>query len=491
MSTSRDMPNPLRPYYKPPSIGVPQDPPNTTSSGPHGPGPRNSSAASYASSARDIFSDMDYSDYLSDTSPSTFESARKQVDEWFYKYMSALLAQPFDVAKTILQVRTQAVENASVSVADDTRPQRSSYRDSIYDDYPSDDSDPDEPAYFTSSAPSATSYSPSRHRRRHDSDSHYSPPLSKPPATPPYRLILKRPDSILEVVSQEWTKEGAWGVWKGSNSTFVYNILLQTIEKWSRGLLSALLNIPDAGLNIGVEASAELIGAPYPWASLGLAIGAAAMAGVLLAPLDLLRTKLIITPTSAPKRSLMAQFRTLQSYLCPTSLIAPTVLHSMITPTISHSMPLLLRSHLNVDPVLTPGSYQLASFMSKTVELFLKLPLETVLRRAQVATLKEEVKSARIRGEWQGDLETTIETGEYRGVMGTMWMIVREEGVRVAPITAATALNKVKGKQLPKQQKGQGLQGLWRGWRVGMWGLVGMWSARALNGVNAGNAGEF
>ncbi len=134
MSTSRDVPNPLRPYYKHPSIGVPQDPPNITISGTHGLGPRNGSAASYASSARDIFSDMDYSDYLSDTLPSTFESARKQVDEWFYKYMSALLAQPFDVAKTILQVRTQAVENASVSVADDTRPQRSSYRDSIYDD---------------------------------------------------------------------------------------------------------------------------------------------------------------------------------------------------------------------------------------------------------------------------------------------------------------------------------------------------------------------
>lgn len=157
--------------------------------------------------------------------------------------------------------------------------------------YPSDDSDPDEPAYFTSAAPSATSYSPSRHRRRHDSDGRYSSPLPKAPSTPQHQLVLKKTDSILEVVSQEWTKEGAWGVWKGSNSTFVYNILLQIIEKWSRGLLSALLNIPDSGLNVGIEASAELVGAPYPWASLGLTIGAAVMAGVMLAPLDLLRTK--------------------------------------------------------------------------------------------------------------------------------------------------------------------------------------------------------
>ncbi|KUJ17564.1 mitochondrial carrier [Mollisia scopiformis] len=491
MSTSRDGPNPLRPYYKPPSIGISQDLPNTTSSGTHGLGPRNGSAASYASSARDIFSEMDYSDYLSDTSPSALESVRKQVDDWFYKYMSILLAQPFDVAKTILQIRCQALDDDPVQVAEDTPSQRSSYRDSIYDGYPSDDSDPDEPAYFTSSAPSATSYSPSRHRRRHDSDPRYSPPLPKATKTPGHQLVLRKPDSILEVVSQEWTKEGAWGVWKGSNSTFVYNILLQTIEKWSRGLLSALLNLPDSGLNMGIEASAEMIGAPYPWASLGLTIGAAVIAGVILAPLDLLRTKLIITPTSAPKRSLMSQLRTLQSYLCPTTLIVPTVLHSMITPTISHSTPLLLRSHLGIDPVTTPNSYVLANFMSKTVELFLKLPLETVLRRAQVAALKEDVEMARVHGQWEGDLETTVKPGEYRGVMATMWLIVREEGVRETPVTS-TAVKKVKGKQVPKQQKGQGLPGLWRGWKVGMWGLVGMWSARALNGVNADNAsGEF
>lgn len=199
---------------------------------------------------------------------------------------------------------------------------------------------------------------------------------------------------------------------------------------------------------------------------------------------------LIVTPTSAPKRSLMSQFHILQSYFCPTNLIAPTILHSMVSPTISHTTPLLLRSHLGIDPVLTPSTYQLASFMSKTIELFVKLPLETVLRRAQVAVLKEEIEVARIQGQWQGDLETIVRPGEYRGVMGTMWLIVREEGFRETPI-ASVASKKIKGKSAPKQTKGQGLSGLWRGWRVGMWGLVGIWGARALNGANSGNAGEF
>jgi fusion and transport protein UGO1 len=135
MSTSRDTPNPLRPYYKPPSIGIPYDTPGTTSSGTHGLGPKNGSAASYASSARDMFSELDYGDYLSDNTPTAVDSIRKQVDDWFYKYSSILLAQPFDVAKTVLQVRSQDLEDTFGSVAvGNTGSRQSSHRDSAYSD---------------------------------------------------------------------------------------------------------------------------------------------------------------------------------------------------------------------------------------------------------------------------------------------------------------------------------------------------------------------
>lgn len=132
MSTSREGPNPLRPYYRPPSIGIPQDTPGTTSSGTHGLGPKNGSAASYASSARDMF---DYSDYLSDSSPSSVEAVKKTLDDWFYKYFSILLSQPFDVAKTVLQVRHQGVADGEIPAAgEEARTRSSSYRNSMYSD---------------------------------------------------------------------------------------------------------------------------------------------------------------------------------------------------------------------------------------------------------------------------------------------------------------------------------------------------------------------
>lgn len=125
MATTREGPNPLRPYYKPPSIGIPPDLPGTTSTGTHGLGPKNGSAASYASSARDILSDIDYTDY---GSPSTVESVKQQIDDWFYRYTSILLGQPFDVAKTLLQIRSQAADDG---LAIETKPRRQ-YKESVY-----------------------------------------------------------------------------------------------------------------------------------------------------------------------------------------------------------------------------------------------------------------------------------------------------------------------------------------------------------------------
>lgn len=111
MSSPREGVNPLRPYYIPPSIGeeaqsLPSQP-NPFSQSSH----RNATSAAtsnkYASRARDIFSDMDYSDHLEDLSPSTIQSIKQFIDELLWKYTSVLMAQPFEVAKTILQARIQ------------------------------------------------------------------------------------------------------------------------------------------------------------------------------------------------------------------------------------------------------------------------------------------------------------------------------------------------------------------------------------------------
>jgi mitochondrial fusion and transport protein UGO1 len=82
-----------------------------------------------------MFSELDYGDYLSDNTPTAVESVRKQVDDWFYKYTSILLAQPFDVAKLVLQVRSHDLEDESIPLAvRNTGSRQSGYRNSAYSD---------------------------------------------------------------------------------------------------------------------------------------------------------------------------------------------------------------------------------------------------------------------------------------------------------------------------------------------------------------------
>ena len=190
-----------------------------------------------------------------------------------------------------------------------------------------------------------------------------------------------------------------------------------------------------------------------------------------------------MTSTSAPKRGFLHNLKLLPSYTCPPPLIIPTTIHSIISPLMTHSSHLLLRSQLAIDPVLTPTTYSIATFCSSSVELFLKLPIETVLRRGQMAV----VSSPKYIGAGK-PLEPIVDVGTYRGPLGTMWMIVREEGKSYAPESAAVkaATRGIKKSGKLGERKGQGIEGLWRGWRVGFWGLVGMWGASILGGAAGG-----
>lgn len=105
IAPSYEGPNPLRPYYRPPSLSerAADFTPNLTSPIPSTSSPRNLS--SFGSSARDILSDLNYSDVLGDAAPSTAAGVKSLFDQAVWRYSSVFMAQPFEVAKVVLQCR--------------------------------------------------------------------------------------------------------------------------------------------------------------------------------------------------------------------------------------------------------------------------------------------------------------------------------------------------------------------------------------------------
>jgi fusion and transport protein UGO1 len=157
-----------------------------------------------------------------------------------------------------------------------------------------------------------------------------------------------------------------------------------------------------------------------------------------------------------------------------------------------------------INQELSPVTFSVAKFCSSSVALFIKLPLETVLRRGQVSILGSpayvraletaNTSSAAAKGKRLGGevLETIVPPGRFDGVFGTMQAIVSQEGSRaVSPGAKGAAANAKKAKPRISEtvyRRGQGLEGLWRGWKVSWWGLVGLWTAGVLAG---GGDGEF
>ena len=301
-----------------------------------------------------------------------------------------------------------------------------------------------------------------------------------------------------------WSTEGAFGLWKGTNPTFLYNILLSTLTTLLRSLICAALALPDPALSTTPTPAAlprlDILASPSPPLSLLASLAAATLSAALLAPLDTVRTFLMLTthdpPADArpPPRGLWPLLRTVPAYLAP-AIALPTLLHGAL-PTLAAALtPAFLRARLGLDPRAAPTAHAAAALAARAAELALRLPIETALRRGQMAVALQAVSAsstARVRGgaargregRPESPVRTVVPIGRYAGLFGTMRHVVFEEGSRASSPPAGK-----KGKAPERRRSGQGLAGLWRGWRVGAWGLVGLWGAGIVGA--GGRGGEF
>ncbi|KIX09216.1 uncharacterized protein Z518_00295 [Rhinocladiella mackenziei CBS 650.93] len=476
MQETRHVPNPLRPYYVPPSIGI-----DAVSNGTAG-------TSKPFSGPSFTLPDIDYSDYISEASPSLRGSIKSVVDRALWKYTSVVIAQPFEVAKLILQARVAQDEKDEP----EKRQTHGRQEDSL-DEYEFDHSSDDEPNYFTSAAPferPLSSRSPTRGRRGR-------PPRDIPPSRHPDhtlpsggRIHLRNPHSLLDTLSALSSSGGALAMWRATNSTFVYHILSRTLETFFRNFLAAVFGVAENDILVPASPVSipdiSILSSTSPMATILISTAATAISALILAPVDAARTRLILTPSSQEPRTLLGTLRTLPTaYLIPAHLIPITFFTSTLPTLIANSTPVFLKSYLGLDPAMHPASWSVATFAGSALDLSIKFPLETVLRRAQIATWTSPSYAPPSPSAKAKAITTIVPVPQsYRGIFPTIWSITREEGYSESPKDRTAALM---GKAPRRKRKGQGIEGLYRGWRVGFWGLIGVWGTSFVGGLQIGS----
>ncbi|KAI5307835.1 mitochondrial fusion and transport protein ugo1, partial [Ascosphaera atra] len=333
-------------------------------------------------------------------------------------------------------------------------------------------------------------------------------------------VLLKEPFSILETLGAVWSRHGATSVWKGTNATFIYSVLFPTLNTYLRGLLSAILALPDETVSSLAEPDL-LLSSSASGTTLVLTCIASALSAIILSPIDTTRTYLMLTQGSHGPRTLIRAIKKLPSpyYLIPSHLLPITLLTSTLPNLIAGSAPLFFRNYLSLDPLTNQSAWSIFAFISSGLELAVRFPLETVLRRAQIATYTSpalrrqdhspparptnlaatgSVRSGRASAvSTTQPVETVVPTPQsYRGVVGTMWSIVYEEGTSAVPRTIpvrdlrdslddrhSDTRSERSMRTQQRRRRGQGIQGLYRGWRLGMWSIVGVWGSGFLGAI--------
>lgn len=215
-----------------------------------------------------------------------------------------------------------------------------------------------------------------------------------------------RPDFVMPVVVRGgvWEmmkavgrgKEGWLGLWKGSFTSFILEVTSSTIEPIVSSVLS--LFVPSA------LSPLPLAFAPYPYKTLGLLLSSHLLTGIIVSPLDLVRTRLIAQSTLLAHRKYSGPYDAVQkmlreeggwrtAYLHP-NLLIPTILDFTLRPLLSLGAPLFIEHTLRLEPNTHPISYAIAELAISTASLCITFPIETVRRRLQLQIRKPAGSSA-------------------------------------------------------------------------------------------------
>lgn len=422
------------------------------------------------------------------------------------QYTSTCMAMPFEVGKLLLQVqwvpredvwkrmhipttslnkrRKRSPSEIEQDPWSDTPPRRPSWTATAEEDEEEEDEEDSPNKYFRDVSENGDV--PQARRRRVDQTGYVVPETRDDAST--------RPDFVMPVVVKGGVmemiravvrgKEGWMGLWKGTFTTFLLDLATSIVQPILSGIFSIFA--PKALNPMPIAFS------PQPLKTLALLMSTHLLTGIIVSPLDLVRTRLIAQSSLQQHRKYNGPFDAIRkilreeggwrtTYLHP-NLLIPTILDYLFRPLFALGAPLFIENALHLDPSSFPISYALAELIVSTLSLGVTLPIETARRRLQLQ-YHEPLRTDHVGGllsvpnanTARRGLRTCVETRSvpYSGVMECVYRIVTEETAAPPAKRLSSASDDGSDDEAPTVAAGvhsrlSGIRGLYRGLGMGI-----------------------
>ncbi|KAI8368234.1 mitochondrial carrier domain-containing protein [Radiomyces spectabilis] len=347
-----------------------------------------------------------------------------------YKYCMTMLTSPFEVGTTLLQVQYSPHEDVEVIAQTDGQvmtPTVSRSASQFLSDVSSSEDTDDDAAFYSMQDRQQISIASSRKKYKSSSDIAYL--VARSVYDEEHRPIYQMAPmdgGVLEILRHimKQPTEGWKSLFKGQRVTWIYEILRALLQPTLQSVLNDIFGLYDDSIPLMHLDSAT--------ANVATLVVSHLVVGVLLSPLEIIRTRLIVqsaSPLHYKYKGILHALRTmcseeggLRSVYLSINLI-PTILYHIITPLLSSSTPLIVDRLLHISASDSPIFYGAAELALQTMGLIVKLPLETIRKRLH-CQVPVSSKDGRFR------TAVAIRTVPYKGVLDALYKIMKEEGTK-------------------------------------------------------------
>ncbi|KAI7885672.1 mitochondrial carrier [Lichtheimia hyalospora FSU 10163] len=331
-----------------------------------------------------------------------------------YKYLMTVINNPLDVATTLLQV--QYAPHTSVEVIPSQESIDQQQQQVATPGVSSSSSSEDEDGFFARPKPiDRKRRSVKLQRRRSYCQFNIPRSVYDDSRRPEYQMAPIEEGGITKVL-QRITKqkdEGWMALFKGQRLAWIHDLLWGIMQPGLRAFLNDTFGLYD-----------DSVAVDKIWPNVITSVVSHVIVGVLLSPLEIIRTRLLVQ--SSPRSKYRSIFGALKDFyrehgsirnVYVSDNLIPTIVYHAIRPLIAGTIPATIDRKLGISAADSPILYGTAELSLRLLGLLVVFPIETIRKRLQCQT---------------ADFDTMVALRPipYSGMLDAMYRIMKEEGAK-------------------------------------------------------------